>query len=251
MKSAFEQTYQTWRHWLVPWIPDPKRILKWIQEQFINEETRLMRGVTADWPIDSEMDDQEIRIAQDIRSTLLVLTNINRIRLSDAAENVRHLSKEPWSWNGKIHPRDEHSGRRIQSLMAQLVFSSFITDGPNLFYSRRIASLGNNLLALVPGSTRIGDIVSLPIKDHYPVPLVLRNSLAQIDRDLNVEIRQQIDESRREGLSTLPMLNLEKLKGAEVIQHLAIVGECFVEGWMHRTRCAELEAGLLQILALH
>ena len=85
--------------------------------------------------------------------------------------------------------------------MAQLVFSAFITDGPNLFYSRRIASLGNNLLALVPGSTRIGDIVSLPVKDYYSVPLVLRHSLAQIDGDLDVEIRQRIDEILREGLA--------------------------------------------------
>jgi hypothetical protein len=107
------------------------------------------------------------------------------------------------------------------------------------------------LVALVPGSTRIGDIVSLPVKDFYSVPLVLRHSLAQIDGDLNVEIRQQIDESPLEGLSTLPMLNLEKLKGAEVIQHLTIVGECFVEGWMHGPRYTKGEAGQIQILALH
>jgi hypothetical protein len=255
MKSAFEQTYQKWRHWLVPWIPDPKRILKWIQEQSTNEEAWLKQEVTADWPIDSEMDDQEILIAQDIESTLFALANTNKARLSDA--NIRYLSEEPWSWSGKTHPRNGkthrrnvYSSLRIHSLMAQLVFSSFITDGPNLFYSRRIASLGNNLLTLVPGSTRIGDIVSLPIQDYYPIPLVLRNSLAEIDRDLNVEIRQQIDESLREALPIIPM-NLEKLKGAEVIQHLTIVGECFVEGWMHGRLGTKGEAGPLQILALH
>jgi hypothetical protein len=255
MTSAFEQTYQKWRHWLVPWIPDPKRILKWIQEPFANEEAReetwLMRGVTADWPpIDSEMDDQEILIGQDIRSTLLVLTNINRIRLSDAAKNIQHLTKEPWSWNGKIHPRDEHTSRRIQSLMAQLVFSSFITDGPNLFYSRRIARLGNNLLALVPGSTRIGDIVSLPIKDNT-VPLVLRHSLTQIDGDLDVEIRQRIDEGPREDLPRATRANLDQLRGTEVIEHLTIVGECFVEGRMHRPIDTKRDMGPMQILALH
>jgi hypothetical protein len=249
MTSAFEQTYQKWRQWLVPWIHDPKRILKWLQEQCTNERDWLKRGVTANWPIDSEMDDQEILIAQDIESTFFALAYINMAHLSDA--EIRYLSEEPWSWSGKIDPRNEHDNLRIQSLMVQLVFSSFITDGPNLFYSRRIASLGNNLVALVPGSTRIGDIVSLPVKDFYSVPLVLRHSLAQIDGDLNVEIRQQIDESPLEGLSTLPMLNLEKLKGAEVIQHLTIVGECFVEGWMHGPRYTKGEAGQIQILALH
>ncbi|PMD54007.1 HET-domain-containing protein [Hyaloscypha bicolor E] len=249
MKSAFEQPYQKWRQWLVPWIPDPKRILKWIQEQCTNEKDWLKRGVTSDWLIDSEMDDQEILIALDIESILFALADINKVRLSDA--DIRYLSEEPWSWSGEIHPRRGHSSWRIRSLMAQLVFSSFITDGPNLFYSRRIARLGNNLLALVPGSTRIGDIVSLPIQDFYPVPLVLRHNLAQIDGDLDVEIRQRIDDVLREDLSWEARENLDQLRGAEVIQHLTIVGECFVEGWMHGPRYTKGEAGPLQILALH
>jgi hypothetical protein len=248
MKSAFEQTYQKWRHWLVPWIPDPKRILKWMQEHFPNEEAWLEGGVTSFWPIDSDMDDQEILIAKDIKSTLFALADVNRVRHSNA--DIRYLSKEPWSWNGKIRPRSAGISQRIQSLMAQLVFSSFITDGPNLFYSRRIASLGNNLLALVPGSTRIGDIVSLPIKDLFTVPLVLRHSLAQIDGDLDVEIRQRIDECPREDLPWPATANLDQLRGAQV-EHLTIVGECFVEGRMHRINCFDEEAGPIQILALH
>jgi hypothetical protein len=252
MKSAFEQTYQKWRHWLVPWIPFPKRSLKWIQEQLANEEASeeiwLRRAITEDRAIDSEMDDQEILIARDIRDTLLNLASINQKRLSDA--DIRYLSEEPWSWNGKIYPRGEDSSWRIQSLMAQLVFSSFITDGPNLFYSRRIARLGNNLLALVPGSTRIGDIVSLPIQHYYPVPLVLRHSLAQIDGDLDVEIRQRIDGSARESPWAV-WVNLELLRRAVAIEHLTIVGECSVEGWMHRTVFPRGEDGLMQILALH
>jgi hypothetical protein len=207
-----------------------------------------MRGVTAHRPIDSEMDDQEFLIAQDIRSTL---TNINRIRLPDVAGNIQHLTREPWSWNGEMHPLREHNSHRIHSLMAQLVFSSFITDGPNLFYSRRIARLGNNLLALVPGSTRIGDIVSLPIEDFVPVPLVLRRSLAQIDGDLDVEIRKRIGESSGEDLPWAARANLDRLRGAEVIEHLTIVGECFVEGRMHRINFFNEEAGPIQILALH
>jgi hypothetical protein len=252
MKSAFEQTYQKWRHWLVPWIPDPKRILKGIQEQCIDG---LKRGVTSDWLIDSEMDYQEILIALDIESTLFALADINEVRLSDA--DIRYLSEEPWSWSGKTHPRNGkthrrnvYSSLRIHSLMAQLVFSSFITDGPNLFYSRRIARLGNNLLALVPGSTRIGDIVSRPVKDYYySVPLVLRHSLAQIDGDLDVEIRQRIDEGLREGPVRSTSDNLDQLRGAEVIEHVTIVGECFVEGWMHGKFGTK---GMpIQILALH
>jgi hypothetical protein len=249
MKSAFEQTYQKWRHWLVPWIPDPKRILKWIQEHFPNEEAWLKRGGAPFWPIDSEMDDQEILIAKDIESTLIALANIHLVRLSDA--DIRYLSEEPWSWNGKIHPRVEHSSWQIQSLMAQLVFSSFITDGPNLFYSRRIARLGNNLLALVPGSTRIGDIVSLPMKDFFSVPLVLRHSLAQIDGDLDVQIRQRIGAGSHKELPWPVSMSMDLLRGAQVIEHLTIVGECFVEGWMRRTAVTEREAALIQILALH
>jgi hypothetical protein len=204
-----------------------------------------MIGVIEHWQIDSEMDDQEILIAQDIRSTL---NNINGM------ENIQYLSTEPWPWNGKIYARGEggeYGSWRIQSLMAQLVFSSFITDGPNLFYSRRIARLGNNLLALVPGSTRIGDIVSLRIKNHYSVPLVLRHSLAQMDGDLDVEIRQRIEECPREDLPWPATANLDQLRGAEVIEHLTIVGECYVEGRMHRLSFMEGEAGPIQILALH
>jgi hypothetical protein len=249
MKSAFEQTYQKWRHWLVPWIPDPKRILKWIQEHFPNEETWLKGGFISAWPIDSDMDDQEILIGQVIESTLCALADINLVRLSDA--DIRYLSEEPWSWNGEIYARSEYGNLRIKSLMAQLVFSSFITDGPNLFYSRRIARLGNNLLALVPGSTRIGDIVSHPIKNHYSVPLVLRHSLAQIDGDLDVEIRQRIDESSGEDLPRAARKNLYLLKGAKVIEHLTIVGECFVEGRMHRFNFTGEDTGPIRILALH
>jgi hypothetical protein len=253
MKSAFEQTYQKWRHWLVPWIPDPKRILKWIQEHFPNEEAWLKNRVTPFWPIDSEMDCQEISIAKDIEHTLFALAGRNRVSLSNA--DIRYLFNKPWPWDGMLYQRppahSSHPPKRIQSLMAQLVFSSFITDGPNLFYSRRIARLGNNLLALVPGSTRIGDIVSLPMKDYFPVPLVLRRSLAQIDGDLDVEIRQRIDESSGEDLSQEDRENLYLLKGAKVIEHLTIVGECFVEGWMHERRYTHAEEGPIKILALH
>jgi hypothetical protein len=106
------------------------------------------------------------------------------------------------------------------------------------------------LLALVPGSTRIGDIVSLPIKNHYSVPLVLRHSLAQIDGDLDVEIRQRIDECPREIFTKTTRENLDQLRGAEVIEHLTIVGECFVEGRMHGREFYG-KAGPIQILALH
>jgi hypothetical protein len=78
---------------------------------------------------------------------------------------------------------------RIQSLLAQLGFSTFVTEGPNLFYSRRIASLGNAQLVLVPGATKIRDIVILLAEDYRRVSLVLRHTDIPGRGELDVEIR--------------------------------------------------------------
>jgi hypothetical protein len=221
-------------------MPDPERVLRQFGDQFLRKENHLRDILfTTDWPKTSKMDGCEYLIAQDIIGTTLGL--IDRIDAGD----FRRISAEPWSWNGL------QSDHQIQSLMAQLVFSSFVTDGPNLFYSRWIARLGSDLLALVPGATKIGDIVSMPVKNIYPVPLVFHDVAGEIDGSLDEEIWQRIYQTPSEDISMVAANNLNELKGGGDIEHFTVIGECFVEGMMHNTRSALEREGPVQILALH
>jgi hypothetical protein len=264
IKSAFEETYQKWRNLVRTVMPDPERVLKEFEERHIKDEvvskTLEEKLRATNWPHDSEMDLREYLIAKDIRSIVSDLSRV--LHTAHRSGQFREVCEEPWSWNGGFQLQDgtlqvqiQLEIERLQSLLAQLVFSSFVTDGPNLFYSRRFAKIGEDFFALVPGVTQIGDIVSLPTKDEIPIPLVLRDVSGDIDRSLDEEIRQRIHEALREDLSRAARENLDHLKECEVVEHLTIVGECFVEGWMHRSRRAGNTWGEgeppFQLLALH
>jgi hypothetical protein len=250
VKSAFEEMYQKWRHLLSTSIPDPESILSDYEDQFVNNENDLRslrdKMLNTRWPRRSRMNYREYLIARDIKETLLAL--VDRISgLVNITEDrrgrcLRELCEEPWKPRGGLS----------HSLMAQLVFSSFLTDGPNLFYSRRVAKIGNNFVALVPGAMKIGDMVSVPLEGTYRIPLVLRHRLGGVDEGLDVEIKQQINGTRKirlEDIGPAAKKNMYRLREVAGIEHLTVVGECFVEGMMHGAFKAK--KGPFQILALH
>jgi len=109
-----------------------------------------------------------------------------------------------------------------------------VADGPNLFYSRRIAKLSTNFSVLVPGATEIDDIVSIPTKHNCPISLVLRDILGEIDDGLDAETMQRRHETPPERISSRGMKEVDLLKGCDFIEHCTIIGECFVEGMMHK-----------------
>ena len=222
IKSAFEETYHGWRHLLGTLIPDPATVLHAIEEQVETIQDWFwfsrFRITEKEW-YRAKFAHQEYLVFQDIRSFMNDFMDSQRDPLIELGLSY----VQPWPWS-----------QRHQSLFSQIVFSSFVANGPNPFYSRRIATLVKDAIALVPESTNIGDTVSLPVRDKYPVPLVLRPCLTTINEGIDAEIRQQFY--------------------AKAVEHFTIVGECFMQGWMHGERPEPYEKAPKsrhQVLALH
>jgi hypothetical protein len=226
IKSAFTETYHEWQHLLGESIPDPARMLEALENRNDDEFFWLWQGVLI-----QGNPEQEHLIVGDIIRTMISVMNPEK----DPKADLRLHCEQPRPW-----------GMRCQSLLAQLVFSSFATDGPNLFHSRRIATLVDDSIALVPGATKIGDTISIPINDRCPVPLVLRTCLTAINTDVDVEFNQQKDDWQRTRLGTI----------TRPVEHFTIIGECFVQEWMHgetpdRYLEAPDEMARNHLLALH
>ncbi|KAE9370877.1 HET-domain-containing protein [Stipitochalara longipes BDJ] len=218
IKSAFNEMYQKWRHLLGASIPDPARVLQILEDRYYNRDDNLRRRVKRTirdkkWRYDIAWGHQEHLITRDIFTTISALM----YDLNYQKVDLRLIYEKPRPWSGMIDKTRSSSLIRNQSLLAQLVFSSFVTDGPNPFYSRRIATLSKGYIALVPGATKIGDVVSMPINDRDPFPLVLR-ACPTIDEGLDTEIRQQVGELD----DSIPS-----------VEHVKVIGECFVQEWMH------------------
>ena len=239
LKSAFTETYQKWRHMLTTFIPDPARVLRAFEEWIVNQEDSLFSAFQtplADdkWPYDSKMDHEEYLLAKDIREIMFYLCYYLNSREAD----LRVLCESPWTWNGAVFSSSYEIS--IQSMMAHIVFSSFVTNGPNLFFSRRLARLNNNFIALVPGATSIGDTISMPVRSGVVVPIVLRTCTTKNDTGLDRDIRRY--------------LKGKSLTGDDIaIKHHTVVGECLVQEWMHFHKPASYgySSDRYHILAIH
>jgi hypothetical protein len=217
VKKSFEETYQQWRHVLGRLIPDPGRLLREFEKHFGivgDEEVLWHKSYSSMWPRDSKLNPKECLIARDINSTIKRFLKLGPVEL-------RRICKDAWYSDAD----SSNEFKQLHSLLAQLVFPSFMTDGPNLFFSRRMAIIGNSLTAIVPGDTNVGDAVYFP-DGTYPVPLVLRGVCGEIDAGLDAEIKERIYEENCGKYAS------RKWKKAETVKHFTVVGECFVEGRM-------------------
>ncbi|KAH7409020.1 hypothetical protein BKA64DRAFT_385951 [Cadophora sp. MPI-SDFR-AT-0126] len=90
---------------------------------------------------------------------------------------------------------------------------------PSILDGRKLARLDNDQLAAVPSSTKIGGHIYLLYT--YPVPFVLR----KVSRDL-AELERGVAQFQKN------IANTSKEKELRVV-HSNLIGECYVDGWMH------------------
>lgn len=162
---------------------------------------------------------------------------------------LQRWCEKPWPWD--YWPLD----LSVETLIGKLVFSMFVTSGPNMFYHRRIAMLDNNSMALVPSATEIGDIVSEPIKDRCHVPIVFRQVLGMADEGLEADSRLQVKKGN--DILRRALLEFDQSPGRRggrresvAIDHVTVIGECFAEK-LSRDAARPRPDAVTQILVLH
>lgn len=126
-----------------------------------------------------------------------------------------------------------------QSLLAHMVVQSFGYKATSMFPYRKFATLQDGTPAVVPESTKPGDVVVIFFRHAIPVilrPIKMQNE--SLDHDIAVEV----EKSRGHALK------------AKNFEHYQVVGECFVEGLMYGEaykRYKRTLSGPPSIFALH
>jgi hypothetical protein len=174
VREVFEQTYEEWKHILGP-TRDPRRVIDAFHPLI-------------EFPYENCWTIPETQLVDDISRSFNSLVSV--ISRGTDYQRAKVLNRV---WLGTERFDICYTGGDIQSLLSQIALSSLLAP-TNVLHSRRFAHLDGDRLALVPGSTRIGDVVALFIRDSQLNSLiVLRPYQEKTDPLLDAEIKQEYE----------------------------------------------------------
>lgn len=212
LATGFIESYEKWQQALQDNdTPNPLKVFTDFESQFGKLEepydpqsflkTSRLFGSTA------EIDQAEESLRHGIQATCDYLTEEllpqKQLALFGGPQSTRKIEKFKFE---------------TQSLLAHLTMLGFGNEVKNMFCFRKLAILEDGTPALVPESTKSGDVVAILMR--HAIPIILRPIEVE-EPSLEENIRSQIV---KDGYHYLKRKKIE---------HFAVVGECFVEGLMY------------------
>jgi hypothetical protein len=233
LATGFTETYEKWRQVLKDCeTPDPGEVFTTIESQLGEFEepynpqaflknSRLFEST-------AEISQTEETLRNGIQATCRYLTDEllpqKQVALFGGAQSTSKTGTFKFE---------------SQSLLAHLTLLGFGNEVKDMFWHRKLAALEDGTPALVPDSTRPGDVVAILMR--HAIPMILRPSEVE-NPSLEENIRSQ---AFKGGYSYLK---------PKKIEHFRVVGECFVEGLMYGEAYKRYKADLSRqprVLALH
>jgi hypothetical protein len=225
---VFKERYRKWRHVIGP-TRYPHRVIDAFNPPL-------------GFPGENSWTDAEHLLAESISNSFrTLLSYLSLPNRPGKPGGITQIPEQRWEFPEPIF------GSHVSSLLSHMVFSSLLTTATNIFYSRTLALLDDDSIALVPASTQIGDVVALQVYDfRLYAPMVLRPFKEEIDPLLDEEIKQKDEPGVGRGWDELSVRVLSEPKE---VDHFTLVGECLVEDL--RTRLLRTQRDPVKLLALH